>query len=86
MSAHPDSSTSAPAVTALAGDGEFSIFEVVAFDGKVLQVCTPFALGLGEEIPLNIERIGRTNGRVTGHRRDGDRAITELTLFESPVE
>jgi hypothetical protein len=72
---------STPAVTAIAGDAELAMFEVVGFDGHVLRVHTPFALTLGEELPLKVEGIGRTIARVTGHSRGGDREITELTLL-----
>jgi hypothetical protein len=70
-----------PAVTAIAGDAELSMFEVVGFDGQVLRVRTPFELTVGEELPLKIEGIGRTIARVTGHGAGNGRAITELTLL-----
>ena len=72
-----------PAVTAIAGDAELSMFEVVGFDGQVLRVRTPFELTLGEELPLKIEGIGRTIARVTGHSA-GEHAITELMLLPRP--
>ncbi|MEZ4363792.1 MAG: hypothetical protein R3B48_26675 [Kofleriaceae bacterium] len=82
MSARPDAAAALPAVTALSGDAEFSMFEVVSFEGKVLRVHTPFALALGEELALKIEGQGRTTARVTGHVRSGEREVTELTLAE----
>jgi hypothetical protein len=71
-----------PAVTAIAGDAEFAMFEVLGFDGQELRVHTPFVLTVGELLPLQIERIGRTIARVTGHVRGGERELTLLRLID----
>jgi hypothetical protein len=66
-----------PTIRAITGEVEFSMFEVLGFDGRVLRVRTPFVLSLGEEVALHVEHIGRTIARVTAHQQE----ITELTLL-----
>lgn len=80
MSDSPDAPKALPAVTAVWAEHELAMFEVVALDGDRLVVWTPFALATGEELPLQIERIGRTTGRVVGHSADGTRTLTELRI------
>lgn len=82
MSAGSASTTPPPAVKAISGELEFSMFEVLGFDGQVLRVRTPFVLSLGEEVTLQIETIGRTIARVTAHRQE----ITELTLLSGQAD
>jgi hypothetical protein len=82
MSAGSASMTPPPAVKAIAGELEFSMFEVLGFDGQVLRVRTPFVLSLGEEVTLQIETIGRTIARVTAHQQE----ITELTLLSGQAD
>lgn len=84
MSARPDASTPSNAdltVTALSGDSELAMFEAVQLDGDVLVVRTRFALAVGEELPLQVTSIGRTIGRVTGHRMHDGKEFTELLLL-----
>jgi hypothetical protein len=84
MSARPDVASGLPVVTALAGNAEFAMFEVVSFDGERLRVHTPFALMVGEELQLNIERVGRARARVVGHVAADDRQLTDLMLVAEP--
>jgi len=58
------------------------MFEVLAFDGQVLRVRTPFVLCLGEEVTLRVDPIGRTIARVTAHQQE----ITELTLLSGRAD
>lgn len=80
MSDLPDASTPLPAVTAIADGNELAMFEVISLDEDLLVVWTPFLLAVGEELPLQVNTIGRTIGRVVGHRQRGDRTLTELRL------
>ncbi|MBK7537633.1 MAG: hypothetical protein IPI49_20125 [Myxococcales bacterium] len=69
-------------MTALAGDCELAMFEVMSLEGDLLCVWTRFTLAVGEELPLQVESIGRTIGRVVGHQTlDGGRVVTQLRLL-----
>lgn len=80
MSDLPDATTPLPAVTAIADDSELAMFEVISLDEGRLVVWTPFLLSVGEELPLQVSSIGRTIGRVVGHRHRDGRTLTELLL------
>jgi hypothetical protein len=71
-------------VTAIIGDVELCMFEVISLVGNQLTIVTRYGLAVGEVVALEVEGRGRVTGRVTSRTRDGDRELTELTLLASP--
>jgi hypothetical protein len=82
MSARPDSAPLAPSVTAILGDAELCMFEVISLEGNLLKVRARYRLAVGEELPLQVEARGRVIGRVTARYLSGDGELTEVTLAD----
>lgn len=79
--AHKESSS--PRVLVLDDDKPHDVFDVLAIDGLVVRVRSPFLFEIGEELSIRIEQDGSTTdaiAKVRAHVGPADGRITELEI------
>ena len=73
-------------VLLLDADKVVDVFEVVALEGSLARVRSPYLFEIGAELRLRVEHDGKTRdtkARVRSHVGAADETITELELGES---
>jgi hypothetical protein len=78
---------SGPRVELLDDGKPVDVFEVLELTDGLARVRSPFLFELGEELPVRLEREGKTSdaiARVRAHVGDSDARVTELELEPEP--